>query len=137
MNQLGAEQRRTNRVDQQIDTPSSQSRLPVRRELIAIGPGQSGRLTHQCRPTRTPSGSLGVEIALGIPFLGASMGANAAHVTVRCHERGCSPSPSYRRPTRPLPADQQHRARNTGHADAAVLQGAHLTRIRNDPEVGW
>lgn len=137
MNQLSAEQRRTNQVDHKIDTPSSQPRIPVRWEPLANGPGQSGRLAHQCAPTRMPSGSLGVEIALGIPFLGASMGVNAAHTTVRCHERGCSPSPSYRRPTRSLPADQQHRVRTTGHTYAAVLQRAHSTRVRNDPEVDW
>ena len=138
MNQLGAEHHgHTNHVIQKIDTPSSQPRMPVGRESVALRPGQpTDQVPHEYRPTRTASGSLGGEIPLGIPFLGASMGADAAHATVRCHERGCSPSPSYRRPTRPLPAGQQRLVGKAGHGRAAALRRVHLARVRNDLEAG-
>lgn len=137
MNQQDAEQPHASLVGHKIDTSSSQLGKPVRSGLVVIGPGQlSGRLPRQCRSTRMPSGSLGGEIPLGIPFLGAFMGANAAHATVRCHERGCSPSPSYRRPTSPLLAGRQRPARTTGHARAAVLRCVHLAYVRNGLEAG-
>lgn len=139
MNELGPDVRQTIDASREIDTKSSRPSEQARLGSMVIGPSRAtAGPTPAGRPVRMPSRSLGGEILLGTPFLGASMGVNAALATVRYHERGCSPSPFHRRaPMRNLAGQGLPGVMRASDGRAADLWRVLVVAVRPGLGAGW